>query len=219
MSISHIGDSDHKNYHYSNLSCFINKTIANGENEVICGFNLTYYTNPGLWKCVVNVSDENGLITNATDNVTVNTLLAIGVDPEIDYGSVGPASVSIENTVNVTNYGNVKINLSLSGYSSYVGDGNAMNCSIGDTRNISVMYEKYNLTSSNSAANLLEFQAGNYTNLTGNVDVKIFNLDYRHNDLVNDVMNTTYWRIYVPPTVSGNCSGNIVFGAVVASGD
>jgi len=41
-------------------------------------------------------------------------------------------------------------------------------------------------------------------------------LPIRTNDLVNDVVNSTYWRLYVPPNPFGNCSGVIVFSAVQA---
>ena len=34
-----------------------------------------------------------------------------------------------------------------------------------------------------------------------------------------DERNNTYWRIYVPAGVAGDCSGNIVFGAVSAPAD
>jgi len=65
--------------------------------------------------------------------------------------------------------------------------------------------------------NLSEFEK-KYVNLTSSPNVKKFNLDYRKNDLTNDAINVTYWRIYVPLGVSGNCQGNIIFGAVQAPG-
>ena len=112
----------------------------------------------------------------------------------------------------------MKINLSLSGYARSVNDGNAMNCSLGATNNISIMYEKYNLTSTNIVTNLAQFESGNYTNLTSAVAVKRFDLDYRRNDTVNEAINSTYFRIYVPVGVAGTCTGNIVFGATRAAG-
>ena len=98
-------------------------------------------------------------------------------------------------------------------------DGYAMNCSEGGSRNISIEYEKFNLTASNTGdINITEFEA-KYTNLTSSPDVKKFNLDYRKNDQINEAINTTYWRVYVPNDVTGNCQGNIVFGAAQAPGD
>jgi hypothetical protein len=44
-----------------------------------------------------------------------------------------------------------------------------------------------------------------------------FTLWQRSNDTVigNDT-NSTYWRLYVPPGVAGNCNGSIIFTAVPA---
>jgi len=124
-----------------------------------------------------------------------------------------------ESAIEVINYGNVKINLSLSGYAFEENDGYAMNCSEGDIRNISIENEKYNLTQSNVGdISLTEFES-KYKNLTSYPVVNEFNLDYRNDDLTNNAINSTYWRIYVPSGISGNCQGNIVFGAVQAPGD
>ena len=112
------------------------------------------------------------------------------------------------------------MNLSLSGYAVNVGDNLSMNCTLGATKNISINLERYNLTASNlGPLSLSEFSA-NYTNLSSNVILRKFNLGYRQNDtsaFVDDT-NSTYWRIYVPAGVAGNCTGNIVFGSVQGGG-
>ena len=58
----------------------------------------------------------------------------------------------------------------------------------------------------------------NYTNLSSSPIVRKYDLDFRHNDLVDDAFNSTYWRMYVPKGSAGNCSGNVVFGAVISGG-
>jgi len=129
--------------------------------------------------------------------------------------------VSDEVAVNVTNAGNVMVNLSLSGYARTVGDGYAMNCSLGSVQNISINYEKYNLTSANAGPlDFTAFETGNYANVTASVQTRRFNLGQRFNDAQTglDDTNATYWRIYVPSGVAGNCTGNIVFGATRAAG-
>ena len=138
--------------------------------------------------------------------------MAVGLPQSLDYGLVNATYVSEEGILNVTNYGNVKINLSLSGYAVNEGDGFAMNCSLGG--NISINYEKYNLTDSNPGSlSLSQFEAS-YVNLTSSPKVREFNLNYRQDDTQNEAINSTYWRIYVPVGVGGTCQGNIVFGAV-----
>jgi len=81
---------------------------------------------------------------------TINSLLSIGVPDYIDYGLVNATNVSDEQIANITNFGNTRINLTLEGYAINRSDGLAMNCSLGVTKNISIMHEKYNLTSSNA---------------------------------------------------------------------
>lgn len=98
------------------------------------------------------------------------------------------------------------------------GDGLSMNCTLGSVGNISINYERYNLTSSIAGdLSLGDFEA-NYSNLTSTSVVREFNLNYRQNDAVNEAINSTYWRIYVPTGVAGSCSGNIIFGATQSAG-
>jgi|GEM_PF-4618151 hypothetical protein len=53
-------------------------------------------------------------------------------------------------------------------------------------------------------------------NLTSTPLVKQFNLTSRIDDITDDTIKPTYWRIYVPRGVAGTCTGNIVFGATKA---
>ena len=136
----------------------------------------------------------------------------------INYGTIGPGRVSNESINNVTNRGNVKIDIGLDGYASFDGDGNAMNCSNG--KNISLGNEKYNLTASNTnILNLTEFESL-YKNLSDSeVNETGFNLDFRKDDAVNEANKPTFWRIYIPPElnlpVNTSCSGKINIAAMV----
>lgn len=218
-SISFYGDSDDNNYHYTNSSCTLEQFELYSD-WVNCTFEVEYYANAGTWNCTIFVNDTQGKIGYGYDLINISTLLALGLPDFIDYGTVNATEISGENVSNVTNFGNVMINLSLSGYGFTPNDGNAMNCTIGYLGNISIELEKYNLTNSNPGVlNLAQFVA-NYTNLTSAPVVKKFNLNYRQNDTSPyiDDTNTTYWRIYVPQGVGGTCQGNVVFGATVAPG-
>lgn len=208
---------DDNNDHYTNSSCSI---TADGTYTawVNCSFNVWYYANPGNWNCTLWVNDTKNKTGYGSDTISVSSLLALGLPDFIYYGEVNATEVSEENITNVTNYGNVKINLSLSGYGFRVNDGNAMNCTLGAIKNISINQEKYNLTASNPGVLDLQQLISNYTNLTSAPVVKHYNLDYRKNDTFNEAINASYWRIYVPLGVAGTCQGNIVFGATVAPG-
>ena len=108
--------------------------------------------------------------------------------------------------------------MSLSGYAINEGDNLSMNCTLGSLKNISINYEKYNLTDSTAGSLTLSQFEADYINLTSSPVVKKFDLNYRQNDGENEAFNSTYWRIYVPVGVAGSCQGNIVFGATQATG-
>ena len=217
---SHYSNLDDNNQHYTNDTCLLNYSYGNSyEVQVICSFGVWYYANAGEWNCTINATDNSSINSKRSDLTSINTLLALGLDSLVEFSGADNQNVSDESILNVTNYGNVKINLSLSGYAFEENDGYAMNCSSGTIKNISINYQKFNLTSQNPGViNLSEFE-NKYVNLTSSPQVKKFNLDYRKNDALNDATNSTYWRIYVPIGVGGSCSGNIVFGAVQAPGD
>ena len=214
--------SDDNNTHYTNNSCYIDYNVTNpdyGDDitgnytaNYSCSFDIQYYTNPGTWNCSVYANGEN---SNSTTG-GVDELLAITLPQSINYGHVNPTYVSDEQIVNVSNAGNVMINLSLQGYSKNLGDPFAMNCS--NEENISIMYEKYNLTSSNPTIFGLGDFESLYTNLTNDTVVKKFNLNFRQQETYDDAINATYWRIYVPMEIEGTCSGNILFSATKADG-
>lgn len=217
MASSSYGDTDDNNDHYTNSSCIIDTAYGDAyEVSALCTFGVWYYANNATWNATVLVTDNSSKTDQADDTIAVNTLLALLLPDNLDYGEVNATGVSDENQTDVTNVGNVVLNLSLSGYAVTVGDGYAMNCTLGSVQNISIMYEKYNVTTSSPGViNLTGFES-NYTNLTSSVLINEFNLNKRLNDTDQfiDDTNSTYWRIYVPMGVAGNCSGNIVFGAV-----
>jgi len=211
---SFYGDSDDNNSHYTNSSCFINSSYGSvNQSQIFCNFDVQYYATVGQWECILLVDDNLSISGNDTDTSNINSLLSIGLPDVADYGLVNINEVSDEIVLNVTNYGNVEVNLSLSGYAISEGDGLAMNCTLGSTKNISIEHEKYNLTDSNSSQLTLQQTSGIYNNLTSSEVVRDFGLSPRENDTVNDAINESYWRIYVPVEVGGSCKGNIVFGA------
>ena len=218
ISSSNLSASDDNNNHYTNSSCFVNKSYGDSnELKATCGFEVWYYANNADWKCEVTLTD-NLSVSNNSDSTYVNPLLALGIDSLINYTGVVNNNVSNESIVNITNFGNIIINLSLVGYGVTEGDNLAMFCNSTNSKNISVEYEKYNLTSSNPGAmELPEFEA-KYTNLTSAALTREINLNYRQEDSVNDAIISTGWRIYVPSGVGGSCSGNIIFGARQGAG-
>ncbi len=218
--------TDDNNLHYTNSSCNINADTGNYNGYADdpyyslanCTFQVEYYANPQDWVCNVTVNDSVGWIGENYDDITISPLLALGLPDIINYGTVNATFVSDENITNITNYGNVQINLSLEGYGTTQGDGIAMNCTLGNIGYIPINNQKYNLTASTPGQlSLSEFE-GNYTNLTSSAIVKRFELNYRQNDVTNEAIKESYWRIYVPKGVAGTCNGTIIFGATQVAG-
>jgi hypothetical protein len=217
--VSSYGTSDDNNTHYTNKSCAID--LSYGDSvlaSVNCTLSVWYNANNATWNATFRINDTYNYADLGSKNIKVNALLAIGLPDAIDYGTVNATNVSSEQIANVTNYGNQLLNLTLEGYAVNRSDRWAMNCSLGTLKNISIYYEKYNLTGSVAGdLNLPQFEAG-YTNLTNASVTKAFLLNYQQIEGVNEAINSTYWRIYVPKGVAGSCSGNIIFGATRATG-
>lgn len=215
FSNSYFGDFDDNNYHYSNSSCFVNYSYGSeGEIEVVCSYKMKYYANSEDWICEIVLNDS--YVQNSGNDVAfVNPLLAIEVVDEVNFSVESPGDVSMEENVVVNNVGNIDIDLGLQGYGDSLGDDLAMSCS-GD-EDIPIFYKKYNLISSISGNLTLGDFESNYVNLTSASVVNDFNLTFRKNDFENEAFKSTFWRIYVPETVSGLCEGNIIFSAVMSS--
>ncbi|OGJ21315.1 hypothetical protein A3K73_05680 [Candidatus Pacearchaeota archaeon RBG_13_36_9] len=222
-SVGYDGAEDN-NSMYRNSSCTFNETTNNWAGVpddpyhalANCTFEIWYFATPGVWNCTMWVNDSTNFNDSNSDDINVSELLALAVPDTINYGLVNATDVSNENVTNVTNVGNVMFNLSLKGYAyNETTTANlAMNCTLGNIKNISIEHEKYNMTSSNDSVLNLGQTAGIYKNLTSSTIVEMFNLGYRTNDTIQDAINATYWRIYVPLGVAGSCQGNIIFGAV-----
>lgn len=211
--------SNDNNSHYNNYSCVIDAGYGDQYTVgVNCTFDVQYYANASVWNCSITANDSYNWQNSNNDNITINSLLALGLPDIIQYGTVNATYVSNENVTNVTNYGNVPLNISLNGYGFTPGDGNAMNCTLGANKNISIEYEKYNLTTTTPGDLTYTQFVGNYTSLTTDPVIKDFDLNFRQNENVNDAWNHSYWRVYVPLGVAGTCQGNIIFAATQSDG-
>lgn len=195
------------NDHYSNLSC-ANTSSSMFEKNYTCGFNLAYYASNGTWECNITIGDYSNA-TNIT-NVTscVNELLAVDVSPAvIDYGNLLPTYSSAQDVnITITNIGNSPFNISVYGFGSDIGDNLSMKC---ERRNISVWHEKYSIFHNTPIGGMI--------GLSANMSV-IANISFPHRTSDQGYerdKNTTYWKLYVPPAVSGLCNGSVVFNAVM----
>ena len=217
----HLGTSngaDDNNNHYTNSTGTCTQGGSSTNASCTASFQVWYYANNGTWICNMSISDKGGNATqriyhfNSTNNasVIINPTIALTTPNEIDYGNLSVTEISNQIATNVTNWGNIPINISVRGYGgtneSLPNVGNlSMICGYG---NITVGYERYSPNISAAYSDMI--------NLTNNItQVPNFNLPVRSNDSnYGSDTNSTYWRLQIPLTIGGYCNGTIVFSAV-----
>lgn len=205
---ANMGDSNNNTNHYTNTSC------ANvGDNGVYesywtCTFNVQYYANNGSdWRCNVTGSDQNNFTGSGYNTTTFNPLYALNVsNTSLDYGDIAVGDYSSNQTVNVTNFGNMDINISTWGYGVTFNDGLAFNCSINS--NISIDLERFTINSSNTFS-----EKTNLSNSAQDIGLTIT----RQTVAGQTKSNSTYWQVYIDPTnnPAGFCTGTVVFEAAI----
>jgi len=199
--------ADNNNSHYTNVTCGLNASISQYIGWYVCSFDAWYYANNGTWMC--NVSTENSWnYTNSGNGSTVfYPVYALNVSDGIDYGGVAVYDFSIpDRAANITNLGNMGINITVEGYGTKQGDGLAMNCSLNS--NITVDNERFslnNVTAWAAKTPLVSTPGG----------ILVNGLTMPKQTLPNTyITNSTYWQLYVPPNPAGNCTGNVIFTAI-----
>lgn len=158
---------------------------------------IAYYADPTTsgspheattWTANVTVTNNSSLSASTSVTVEMNTLLALNVASSISYGSVPLGGTSSEQTVVLTNTGNIVMNALVSGAS--------MVCSMGT---VPASFQHWSLTPSFSYSSgiALSGTAVNMHNFT----------PQRTNDASSSSTNT-YWKFKAPSTgVLGVCTG------------
>ena len=201
---------DDNNGHYTNSSCAIDGTDGFFRNFT-CQFDVTYYANASIWVCNATVTDDfdfnDSRFAYGSNTTHIDALNALNVTTLIDYGDLAVGDTSTPQIANITNIGNVDINISVYGYGGAMGDGLSFNCTQG---NISIQYEKYNITDQGQ-------DVTRYYNLSSSpASVPGLTVNQQVDD-TQQVINRTYWALYVPPNPFGTCNGTVVFQAEAAS--
>ena len=199
--------ANNNNSHYTNVTCGINASTSAYVGWYVCSFDVLYYANNGTWMC--NVSAENSWnYTNSGNGSTVfYPVYALNVSDGIDYGGVAVYDFSLPDIdANVTNLGNMGINISVEGYGVTRGDGLAMNCSLNG--NITVDNERFSLNNTTPWASKTPL-----VSTIGGVLVSGLTMP-KQTISSTQIVNSTYWQLYVPPNPAGNCTGNIIFTAL-----
>ncbi|MFC1648281.1 hypothetical protein ACFL1B_02370 [Nanoarchaeota archaeon] len=196
------------NNRYSNSSC-VQTSASSITGNYTCSFNVYYYANNGTtWNCTVKATDDQTTTGNYSTAATVLALLALNVTPDtIDFGNMAVGDISSSSVeANVTNFGNIQINLSVRGFGETSGDGLAMKCS---QNNITIGNERFDVNASMPWASMNALD-GTTQEVSG------FSVIQRTDDAPGgETINSTYWTLRVPVSdnPSGQCNGSLVFQA------
>ena len=193
---------------YFDSSCYNHSQDATSI-SFMCNFSIMYYAWNGTWFCNMTGIDQAGRTAYNDSSTYINSLYALDVPGIIDYGNMQVnTNSSSELPKNVTNVGNMVLDLDLYGFARVLDDGYAMNCTGGGAIPIGNQFFDTN-TSNNfiyQKTNLSGLQAA-----PNQVDVDV---DVRNDSVGNDYTGYTDWKIYVPFGASGWCNGTVVFSGV-----
>ena len=144
------------------------------------------------WSAYVTVSDTAGLSAASTGTIEMNSLLALNLPDDIDYGTRSLAEVS-SSTTNIetilTQRGNTKADVEVLG--------TTMSCSSLGTLPIDAQ-----------AWSLTDTEYASATTLTGSFVPTLRNINLRTDD-ANELSANLYWNIAIPATgVKGTCTGS-----------
>lgn len=197
-------NQEDNNTHYSNASCISTGALGNVSNYT-CSFYVYYYAFNGTWNCSIHVFDDYGGEGNDSGISDINPLYALNLsDVTLDYGDVSPGTYSSDESIAITNYGNMPINVTVKGYGGdnpVSGNGYSFSCSSG--ANITIDNQRYSELSGRTFAQKKQLTSS---------EVHL-NMTILKQMLPSvPVSNNTYWQIYVPPRPDlANCNGTIVF--------
>jgi len=200
-------DSDDTNTHYTNTSCTF---IGGSGNNVtaVCRVQMEHEALNGTWTCNITAIDNSGGTGSNTDTATVNQLIALSIaETNINFGNMNPGEKTADGSakdINITNEGNVKIDLKMKANSDMICDNLG---SIGPG-NISYAVTNVGYDSGAKLNNDLSF-----TSLT------TFNLGVE-GIITSDTQpatNLTYWGINIPYGVRGVCNNTITLSAIISS--
>ena len=176
----------------------------------MCNFTVPYYTWNGSWQCNVSVIDSRNLTARNASSTYVNELYAITVPGVIDYGNMEVNTNSgVEVPKNITNVGNMVLDLDLYGFAETVDDGYAMACTQGNDIPIGNQFFDINISGNNTFAYKTALSG-----LQGTPNQVNLNLDLRNDSNGYNYTGWTDWKLQVPFSVAGWCNGTVVFSGV-----
>jgi hypothetical protein len=201
-----LGDLNNEANHYTNTNC-VNISQSGYYANYSCNFSVWYFANNGSnWLCNATVMDYYNFTSNNQNSTTILAYYALNITTLlIDYGNMPLADYSSNITVNITNIGNARINISVLGYGGsnpVTGNGYAMLCQFG---NITIGNQRF------SAQNVSWDAKTQLSSVLQNVS----DFSIPKTTIVSPTWNITYWQLYTDPTNDpfGICNGTVEFDA------
>jgi hypothetical protein len=186
------------------VNCTNVTTFSSSSALYTCDLNIWFFARNGTWSCNITAIDQGHIGGSDRNESTIQPLVALNVSDVIDYGNVPVGNISDERDANITNFGNIPINISVRGWGGQnesLYPNLSMICDLG---NISVDLERYNITTGQAWSNMI-----NLTDTNALIRGLVVNM---RNDSFNPI-NKTYWRISVPFGIGGQCNGTVLFTA------
>jgi hypothetical protein len=187
---------------YSNTSCSVTGTGVDVKNYT-CTVQLLYYTANGTWICNATSITTTTTANNAT-NFTVDPLYAINVtSTDIVFGDLGAGQISPNVSINTTNVGNQRINVSIYGYGRVAGDNVGFTCPV---TNVSIEYIRF--------STLIAAAYDQKTNLSSGPQWLNYSTPAQSGPAII-MQNASYWQASIPLGFppQGLCNGTVVFQA------
>jgi len=187
---------------YLNASCTVTSSTAVTK-SFTCGVALLYYASNGTWTCNATGISTDG---TASRNVSfiVDPLYAINVtSTNISFGDLGAGDISPNVSINTTNVGNQRINVSIYGYGRVPGDNVGFTCPV---TNVSVNYIRF--------STLIAAAYNQKTNLSSAPQWLNYSTPSQNGPAII-MQNASYWQASIPLGFApqGLCNGTVVFQA------
>jgi hypothetical protein len=205
-NVSLMGAEDN-NTRYLNTNCSYNHTVEPFTFAYYCWFNVTYHAFNGSWNCTAFTNNTLNNPQNGSNSSEIIPLYAMNITDVVDYGDLAIFDTSTVRSVNVTNWGNRPINLTIYAYGgsdNATGGGLSFVCPNGFSTNISVDNQRWTLEGDVPWSTMIPFTSG---------PVNVDNVTIQKQTTDANVWNTTHLKLYVPPNPFGACNGTIVYEA------
>ncbi len=220
--ISSFNAADDNNQHYTDTSCSL-ATINSSTASLVCTYSMVYYANDGTtWLCNVTTGDLDGAFAHRNSSATtVNPLFAINVSANnithptvLDFGNMAPDTTTAdidEQSLNITNTGNLNITFAIDGWGEYFNDNLSMNCTLGTIPSDNLRYDVNDNTPYTSMYTILNWSPPSYVPIpNGTIWQRTDDSDTDQSESTN----TTWWKLHVPLGTKGFCNGTVIISAV-----